>query len=541
MAYNARIAVSTFFCLSGFIMMYVYGKCAFKSIQCYGAFIGRRIVRIFPLYYLSLLMTLHADMPCLLATPISCTWEQKVTVIQYILGIQTWYPVMSTLTWNLAVWSIQTEMFFYFCFPFLCRAIRKILQIDGIEQLGCPTSYEEGSRSFSTRFYRLLGIMFGLQFYSWSMAFLQLNEYFSKYALFASIDTNLTIYTTPYVRISEFMMGMVFCCIWQMIVAIRNRNEEAINSQSEEMVMGEIDIQIPSVSKTPLLPGDVGITSRPSPTNIRPSRLTPEIENAEKVPLITTRNGCHNPITSDSNFQSRIPYCFRLLCRPSVSWYTLDIFMVIYVGAILLLSSRLADPKIAWLCSIYFADGGLAIVICYMLLVMVFAERDLISGYKQNKETGTIIETASTNVAVTPRLPYRGFWLTLLSLPSIQWLGKTSFALFLFHMALIKVVWYNHWKWPSSALVMLGLSYTFAGLLTVYVEQPIYLWATTNSLPICLCPKQLVVGKGKHFAPHTTFQAPSPQKPGNSVIQRLLSIFFAGERAEGINASRRYS
>lgn len=221
--------------------------------------------------------------------------------------------------------------------------------------------------------------------------------------------------------------------------------------------------------------------------------------------------------------------------------------MLTYIAAVLYISSPLVNQAVAWLASIYFADGGLALVICYMLILMVLSEQDLLPVYKQVRDSYAMLESSS-EIVISPRLPSRGFWLAFLTWPSVQWLGKMSFGLFLFHMAIIKFIWYNHWKWPNSAFFMLCISYLVAGLLSTHIEQPIYDWATKNTLPTCRCSKRPIVGKFTDIASIlslTEFNSGRSPEPSSSPesssrvlsLKRLLPFSFFWPTNESIEKS----
>ncbi|CAF0824760.1 unnamed protein product [Adineta ricciae] len=133
--YAGEAGVAVFFCLSGFIMVWNYGDCEFKSARCYWSFIGRRVSRLFPLYYFSLLLSIY-DIRCVWSEGTSCTVSNWIYILSTLLIITTWIPyVLNTERWNFVTWSVQTEWFFYLAFPFLIRLIRYLLNTTRISLL----------------------------------------------------------------------------------------------------------------------------------------------------------------------------------------------------------------------------------------------------------------------------------------------------------------------------------------------------------------------------------------------------------------------
>jgi peptidoglycan/LPS O-acetylase OafA/YrhL len=113
---NGGFAVSYFFALSGFIMMYAYyqpqGEINFKSFWL------ARFARIYPVYLLSFLLVL-------LAMYIFNNSKPKgMSIILQGLCLQAWKPGIS-MEINYVSWSIAVEALFYFCFPFLLKYWQK--------------------------------------------------------------------------------------------------------------------------------------------------------------------------------------------------------------------------------------------------------------------------------------------------------------------------------------------------------------------------------------------------------------------------------
>jgi peptidoglycan/LPS O-acetylase OafA/YrhL len=111
-------AVSYFFILSGFVMVVAYISKA--RIHNFNYFI-RRFVRIYPVYFLSILLFISSPY-----------WINSGESLQDIyinlFLIQSWIPGKA-LSLNTPSWSISVEVFFYLIFPFLFNRIYKILPL----------------------------------------------------------------------------------------------------------------------------------------------------------------------------------------------------------------------------------------------------------------------------------------------------------------------------------------------------------------------------------------------------------------------------
>ena len=124
LAQNGRVAVSMFFCLSGFLMTHTYGHCAMASRDCVLSFWWKRVARLMPAYYASLLLSVH-DVQCVWSDGGCGAWKW-VDMAMHALGVGTWMPFRPNSShWNLVAWSVQTEMGFYLMFPLLSRAMRR--------------------------------------------------------------------------------------------------------------------------------------------------------------------------------------------------------------------------------------------------------------------------------------------------------------------------------------------------------------------------------------------------------------------------------
>ena len=113
---NGYLAVALFFLLSGFILSYTY-EGHLECLQQWARFWEARFARIYPVYFLSLLLALPFQL--------HLSTGARVSVIAMV---QTWNPFHREWmgAWNYPAWSLSVEAFFYLCFPFIQRQISKV-------------------------------------------------------------------------------------------------------------------------------------------------------------------------------------------------------------------------------------------------------------------------------------------------------------------------------------------------------------------------------------------------------------------------------
>lgn len=108
---NANICVSYFFILSGFVMMIAYGN---KSEVSALIFFRNRFARIYPLYFLAILITLFLQ--------IRTNTIDLPGLFLNIFMLQSWIPA-GFWSFNPPGWSLSVEFFFYAIFPFVFNKI----------------------------------------------------------------------------------------------------------------------------------------------------------------------------------------------------------------------------------------------------------------------------------------------------------------------------------------------------------------------------------------------------------------------------------
>lgn len=226
-AVTGQSGVGLFFCLSGFIMVWVYGNCKFTSYRCYFSFIGRRIARLLPLYYFSMALSIY-DARCMWSSDSPCSGLDWFAIAITIIPIRSWTVFnISNVLWNPPLWSVQTEFFFYMVFPFLLRLARYILDTDSLTSLA--------ENQYRKRAMKRIGMMFLIATFLSAIPII---------VRFATPDNpNMSIffrgqtvaYYTPYARVPEFFLGMLTAIVF-IIYTTKDSNEQSDENPTTALI-----------------------------------------------------------------------------------------------------------------------------------------------------------------------------------------------------------------------------------------------------------------------------------------------------------------
>ena len=111
--------VTFFFVLSGFILAHNYHRVDFNQRDNRERFFAARLSRIYPVFLLSLLVSVPFALAQFLKMPAGLLKGFAAAGgLLAPLGLQSWVPGASCAI-NCPNWSISTELFFYLLFPFL--------------------------------------------------------------------------------------------------------------------------------------------------------------------------------------------------------------------------------------------------------------------------------------------------------------------------------------------------------------------------------------------------------------------------------------
>lgn len=178
--------VSFFFVLSGFILTHVYAS---RPVKKYGRFIFQRYARLWPVHFFTLLIALGYFPPGqpYQESGFQQSWIQlaNTSLLQSILPYNAY-----VFSGNQPSWSISTEMYFYFAFPFLMVNIQE-----------------------NWRKKLLLSLLLVCAIVVWA--------HFSSIPLTGK-PTEATfatvLYASPLTRLFEFTLGMSTWVIWEKYV-----------------------------------------------------------------------------------------------------------------------------------------------------------------------------------------------------------------------------------------------------------------------------------------------------------------------------------
>lgn len=188
--YGIPTLVTFFHVLSGFTLAYVYP--AFDGGRNIRRFWLARVGRIWPLHMFATLAVIT-----LLHATFAYKFQWWLKLVYNILLVQTWYPWAGvTAIFNAPSWTLSTEMALYLLFPALIRNWGKTWHYKLI-----------------ATFCLVLGVLF-------------LSDHFQgPLKRVCEIDATCIAYSHPFVRIAEFMLGMVFCLLWS---ATRTRRRPGV-------------------------------------------------------------------------------------------------------------------------------------------------------------------------------------------------------------------------------------------------------------------------------------------------------------------------
>jgi peptidoglycan/LPS O-acetylase OafA/YrhL len=123
------VGVSFFFILSGFVLSYSYrGRIINKSITK-KEFILSRIIRIYPLHFITLFLALPMSLKNIIISLKGVTHFAAKLFFNMFL-VQSYIPNNNVyFSFNGPSWSISNELFFYLMFPFLIIFFNKIKKL----------------------------------------------------------------------------------------------------------------------------------------------------------------------------------------------------------------------------------------------------------------------------------------------------------------------------------------------------------------------------------------------------------------------------
>lgn len=119
-------AVSIFYVLSGFVLVYSYTDAEGQFRGNRKTFWIGRFARIYPAYLLGFVLCIPDVVLRILQTHRLAEGSVRASIAgaAHLSMIQAWLPRLSPL-WNYPGWSVSVEAFFYLCFPFFLARVSR--------------------------------------------------------------------------------------------------------------------------------------------------------------------------------------------------------------------------------------------------------------------------------------------------------------------------------------------------------------------------------------------------------------------------------
>jgi peptidoglycan/LPS O-acetylase OafA/YrhL len=118
-----HLAVDLFFVISGIVIAYTY-QGRIKNMQSYGDFMLRRMARLYPLHFITLLFYVIIGLFALMgALKVNDMLKYNFDMlIPNLLLVHAWFP-NGVISFNYVSWSISAEFFVYLLFPLISLAL----------------------------------------------------------------------------------------------------------------------------------------------------------------------------------------------------------------------------------------------------------------------------------------------------------------------------------------------------------------------------------------------------------------------------------
>ncbi|MGO4173223.1 acyltransferase family protein [Bosea sp. TAF32] len=147
--FHSHHGVYIFFMLSGFLICRIALKKPFR----YGAFVGKRMVRVYPAFLLSLIVCAALG-PFLHIPP--ATWQTVGMNLLFLNGVPS--LAVAGIVFNNVTWSLFYEMSFYLVFPLVIMAARwaSVPVLPAIIFAGLAASYLPAVAGFYSEFFLFL-------------------------------------------------------------------------------------------------------------------------------------------------------------------------------------------------------------------------------------------------------------------------------------------------------------------------------------------------------------------------------------------------
>ncbi|RXT52938.1 hypothetical protein B6S44_19555 [Bosea sp. Tri-44] len=201
--FHSHHGVYIFFMLSGFLICRIALKTSFN----YAAFVGKRVVRVYPAFLLALIIC-AALSPFLLIPP--PTWQTVGLNLLFLNGV----PQLGVpgIVFNNVTWSLFYEMAFYLVFPLVVVVGRRVGVpiVPAIVLAGIIAAYLPGVMGFYAEFFLFLFAGALVATFSQS-AVKAVAEAFPDYAVIALYLLITSFFTVGLLTTSQFVWAFAGC------------------------------------------------------------------------------------------------------------------------------------------------------------------------------------------------------------------------------------------------------------------------------------------------------------------------------------------
>jgi peptidoglycan/LPS O-acetylase OafA/YrhL len=209
---SGRSGVCFFYILSGFILTYNYKSWFGDNTKRWKLFAEARLARVYPMYFVSMLLALAVvvgwDLPRYRSLLEESSYAHLATgnmigsFLANTLCLQPFMPSPEVeLLWNPANWSIPCELFFYLCFPAFLVWLNKRRMTRRSLIVTAATIYAIQSVVFVT-------IAATIARY-WTPTSL-----LGRFTATRYLATDLIVYRSPILRFGEFAVGVIVCLLF---------------------------------------------------------------------------------------------------------------------------------------------------------------------------------------------------------------------------------------------------------------------------------------------------------------------------------------
>ncbi len=209
---SGRSGVCFFYILSGFILTYNYQSWFSTNTARWKLFAEARLARVYPMYFVSMLLALIIVMSWCLPRYRTLLEESSYSHLtpgnmtgSFLVDTLCLQPLMPSpeveLLWNAANWSIPCELFFYLCFPvFLVWLNRRKMT-------------RRGLIATAVAIYAVQSLVF-ISIAAAIARYWTAGSMLGRFTVTRYLATDLFVYRSPILRFGEFAVGVIVCLLF---------------------------------------------------------------------------------------------------------------------------------------------------------------------------------------------------------------------------------------------------------------------------------------------------------------------------------------